>query len=74
MRAAPSWNALGHSVRLASRAAGSPGAAGWPAEGVGFEPTRTRQRPSGFQDPLPKAPDLRLCRYPRKSGSVFGMI
>jgi hypothetical protein len=41
------------------------------AEGVGFEPTRTRQRPSGFQDLRQKRRDLRHQHARSSAGHVF---
>jgi hypothetical protein len=41
---------------------------------VGFEPTRTRQRPSGFQARQVNLLDLRERCGGRKSGHVFDMI
>ena len=42
------------------------------AEGVGFEPTRTRQRPSGFQDLRLNRADQRRLRHERQTWHAFG--
>ena len=45
----------------------------WCPEGVGFEPTTTRQRPSGFQDRSLNLADQRRLQDESRNWHVFGM-